>query len=34
MFKTALLTCVLVVSFASAANAAVVTYLLQTPGVV
>jgi hypothetical protein len=34
MLKTALVTCALLFFFASAASAAVVTYVLQTPGVV
>ena len=34
MLKTALVACVLVTCFASAASAAVVTYVLKTPGVV
>ena len=34
MLKTALATCALLLFFTSAASAAVVTYVLQTPGVV
>ena len=34
MLKQAIFVCVAILSFASAANGAVVTYVLQTPGVV
>ena len=34
MLKTALLTLAVIVSFASAASGAAVTYVLETPGVV